>query len=88
MRPIESYFPFLEETDVYAHPGFNKITLVENDENILPKLANAYKNEKPFVYIKIPSTEEKWVFMAVSLGLAVVVFISLGIAPNVEDRIS
>lgn len=81
--PIECYDPFIMHPEIHVQPGFDKITLIENESNILPTLASAFTQEKPFVDINIPNASGS-VLMGVSLGLAIVVLLSLGIDPNVD----
>lgn len=86
-NPIDSYDSFINQPATHVQPGFDKITLVENEVNILPKLAEAYTHEKPFIDIQIPNAGGS-LLMSVSLGLSVVILLSLGIAPNVDGIIT
>lgn len=81
--PIECYDNLINHPAIHVQPGFEKITLIENESNILPTLASAFTQEKPFVDINIPHASGS-VLMGVSLGLAIVVLLSLGIDPNVD----
>lgn len=85
-HPIDSYDSFINQPEIHVQPGFEKITLVENEENILPKLAEAYTREKPFIDVKIPNASGS-VFMSVGLGLAIVILLSLGIPPNADFNV-
>lgn len=82
-NPIENYDSFLNHPEIHVQPGFNKITLIENEENILPKIAKAYTNEKPFMDIKIPNASGN-VLISVSVGLAIVILLSCGIDPHAD----
>lgn len=86
--PIESYDCFIRDPNIHVQPGFDKITLVENGDNILPKIASAYTKDQPFIDIQIPSETSGRALMGVSLGLAVIILLSLGISPNVNDILS
>ncbi|YP_008992338.1 hypothetical protein Salmi_Mp074 (mitochondrion) [Salvia miltiorrhiza] len=82
-NPMESYENFINYPDTHVQHGFNKITLVENEDNILPKLAEGYTSEKPFSDVKIPNASGS-VFMSVGLGLAIVILLSLGVSPDLN----
>ncbi|KAL3646616.1 hypothetical protein CASFOL_009583 [Castilleja foliolosa] len=82
-HPIDSYDRFLYQPEIHVQPGFEKLTLIENDENILPKLAEAFTREKPLIDIKIPNASGS-VCMSVGLGLAIVILLSLGINPSAD----
>lgn len=54
LSPIDNYEQFLYNPDSYVYPGFEKMTLMENQENTLSALSTAYTDEKPCQDIKIP----------------------------------
>lgn len=83
--PIENYEAFFYNPDVYIHPGFQKMTLMENQANTISALSTAYTDEKPFVDIKIPTTSNSNLLLGITLGLVVVVLLSVGLSPIAEE---
>lgn len=79
--PIENYEQFFYNPDTYVHLGFEKLTLMQNEENTISVLATAYTQEQPFVDIKVPNTSHPNLLLGVTLGLVVVVLLSVGISP-------
>lgn len=80
--PIDNYEQFFYNTDTYVHPGFEKLTLMQNEENTISVLATAYTQEQPFVDITVPNTNNNpTLILGVTLGLVVVVLLSVGISP-------
>ncbi|XP_022159425.1 uncharacterized protein LOC111025849 [Momordica charantia] len=80
--PIENYEQFFYNPDSYVHPGFSKMTLMENQENTISALSTAYTSEKPFQDIKIAiSNNNSNLLLGITLGLVIVVLISVGISP-------
>lgn len=82
--PIENYEPFFYNPDVYIHPGFQKMTLMENQANTISALSTAYTDEKPFLDIKIPTNGNSNLIVGITLGLVVVVLLSVGLSPIAE----
>lgn len=82
--PIENYEQFFYNPDVYIHPGFQKMTLMENQANTISALSTAYTDEKPFIDIKIPSNNNSNIILGITLGLVVVVLLSVGLSPIAE----
>ncbi|CDP17413.1 unnamed protein product [Coffea canephora] len=82
--PIENYEPFFYNPDVYIHPGFQKMTLMENQANTISALSTAYTDEKPFLDIKIPTNSNSNLIVGITLGLVVVVLLSVGLSPIAE----
>lgn len=82
--PIENYEPFFYNPDVYIHPGFQKITLMENQANTISALSTAYTDEKPFLDINIPTNNNANLIVGITLGLVVVVLLSVGLSPIAE----
>ncbi|KAG9140582.1 hypothetical protein Leryth_024569 [Lithospermum erythrorhizon] len=81
--PIENYEQFFYNPSSYVYPGFEKITLVENHNN-LSTLANAFADQKPFTEIQIPSCNNispHIIAGGITLGL-VVVLLSVGEIPT------
>lgn len=78
---IESYEPFVNNPATHVQPGFDKMTLHENEDNIIPKVASTYFKEKPFVDIEIPATGST--IVCVGLGLVIIVLLTMGISPDV-----
>ena len=72
--------------DVHVHPGFNKMTLVEGIESPVTPLTQAFAEEKPFLDIEIPKTNQS-IIVGVSLGLAVAILLTFGITPNSGEGI-
>ena len=79
--PIENYEPFFYNPETYIHPGFEKITLLENSDNTISALAEGYTSTKPFTEIKIPTTNSSNLIVGITLGLVVVVLLSVGLSP-------
>lgn len=80
--PIENYEQFFYNPDSYVHPGFEKMTLMQNQENTISVLSTAYTEEKPFVDIKIPNPNNNpTLIVGITLGLVVAVLLSVGISP-------
>lgn len=84
--PIENYDAFFMNPDVHVHPGFNKMTLVEGIESPVTPLTQAFAEEKPFLDIEIPKTNQS-IIVGVSLGLAVAILLTFGITPNSGEGI-
>jgi len=83
--PIENYEPFFYNPDVYIHPGYQKMTLLENQANTISALSTAYTDEKPFLDIKIPTTNSNPnLIVGITLGMVVVVLLSVGLSPSAE----
>lgn len=78
--PLESYDPFFN-LDYHA-PGFHRIAFVERND-VSPSVVSAMANEQPFSDIIIPANGQ--VLMAVSLGVMVVIYLSVGLIPNVSS---
>lgn len=82
-EPIDNYEQFFYNPDVYIQPGFQKITLMENQPNTISTLSTAYTDAKPFVDIQIPTNNSNLI-VGISLGLVVVMLLSLGLSPIAE----
>lgn len=80
--PIEDYETFFTNPDSHVIPGFNKMTLIEGEDNPAAPLSRAFAQDKPFmdIDIDIPSTN-KSIIVGVSLGLAVAILFTFGINP-------
>ena len=54
-QEISNFNPFLFIPEYHIQPGFDKMTLLENEgNNILSALQAAFKSEKPFMDINLP----------------------------------
>lgn len=60
-QEISNFDPFLFIPEYHIQPGFDKMTLLEKEENnILSVLQAAFKSEKPFMDIHLPTDDGKW----------------------------
>lgn len=82
--PITNYEPFFYNPEVYVHEGFQKMILMDNKEQTLATLANAYTVEKPFSEITIPDSKSNFK-VAICLGIVVIVLLTAGISPIVDS---
>lgn len=81
--PLESYDPFFY-MDYYA-PGFRRIGFVERND-VSTSVEGAFVNEAPFADITIPA--EGPALKAVSIGVMVAFFLTVGLVPNFSDVIN
>lgn len=85
-KPIDSYQPFIDQPDTHVQPGFEKMTLAQSEEEIYSKMNKVFQENIPFKDINIPDLETKnHTFIAVALGLTVVVLMALGVSPTVDE---
>ena len=95
-KPILDYEPFFFNPDNFVYEGFQKMVLLDDKEQSLAVLDNAYSVLKPFSGmivsdVPVPDTtnitipESKFYLKTgICLGLVVIVLVSLGISPMVD----